>query len=180
MSEKFEQLHEKHIEFINQQQMFFVATAGAKGYINLSPKGLDSLRVEDNSTIYWLNLTGSGNETAAHVLENQRMTLMLNSYDKQPLILRIYGAAEMVQPRDPEWANLIGKFPEHNAARQIFKLKISLVQTSCGYAVPYYEYIGERQTLDNWANKKTTIEITEYQQEKNALSIDGKPTGIKV
>jgi len=142
--ERFEQLDEKLTDFIKRQHLFFVATAGAEGRINLSPKGMDSLRVLDPNTIIWLNLTGSGNETAAHVLENERMTLMFCSYEKQPLILRLYGNAKMISPHDKQWARVSAQLPAHRGARQIFKLNIDLVQTSCGYAIPYYDYQGER------------------------------------
>lgn len=178
MAKIFDALTAEHIEFIQKQHMFFVATAGAEGRVNLSPKGLDSLRIASSTMLHWLNLTGSGNETAAHVLENQRMTLMLCSFDKAPLILRIYGTARMTQPRDADWPELIAQFPQHQAARQVFSLDIDMVQTSCGYAVPYYDFIGERNTLSNWANKRNTIDLQEYWQTKNARSLDGKETGI--
>ncbi len=176
--ERFEQLDEKLTDFIERQHLFFVATAGAEGRINLSPKGMDSLRVLDPNTIIWLNLTGSGNETAAHVLENERMTLMFCSYEKQPLILRLYGNAKMISPHDKQWARVSAQLPAHRGARQIFKLNIDLVQTSCGYAIPYYDYQGERDTLVKWTDKKNDQELRQYQLEKNTHSMDGKPTGI--
>ena len=177
MSDQFEALTDKHIEFINKQKMYFVSTAGAQGRVNLSPKGLDSLRVINNKSVIWLNLTGSGNETAAHVLENQRMTIMFCSFDKQPIILRLYGLASMIKPEDDRWAELIALFPEHLGARQIFDLSIDLVQRSCGYAVPYYDFVEERPTLLDWSNKKTDDEMEAYWSEVNALSLDGKETG---
>ncbi len=177
MSDQFEALTDKHIEFINKQKMYFVSTAGAQGRVNLSPKGLDSLRVINNKSVIWLNLTGSGNETAAHVLENQRMTIMFCSFDKQPIILRLYGLASMIKPEDDRWAELIALFPEHLGARQIFDLSIDLVQRSCGYAVPYYDFVEERPTLHDWSNKKTDDEMEAYWSEVNALSLDGKETG---
>lgn len=176
--EQFTELDSKHIEFINQQSLFFVATAGAEGRINLSPKGLDSLSIANPNTVHWLNLTGSGNETAAHVLENQRMTMMFCSFAKQPLILRLYGQASMVYKGQSGWQELASLFPEHAGARQVFTLSIEMVQTSCGYAVPYYDFVGERNTLTNWTNKKSTIELDEYRREKNTQSIDGKDTGL--
>ena len=103
MSERFEKLTDKHIEFIKDQHLYFVGTAGAEGFVNVSPKGMDSFRVIDHSKVAWLNLTGSGNETAAHVLENGRMTVMFCSFDKQPLIMRLYGQAKAVHPRDGGW-----------------------------------------------------------------------------
>ncbi|MEM7357854.1 MAG: pyridoxamine 5'-phosphate oxidase family protein [Pseudomonadota bacterium] len=178
MAKFFDELTPDHIAFVNKQQMFFVATAGAEGRVNLSPKGLDSLRIADNKLVHWLNLTGSGNETAAHVLENQRMTLMLCSFAKAPLILRIYGTARMTQPRDAQWSELIRLFPEHRSARQVFSLDVDMVQTSCGYAVPFYEFSGERDTLTRSAQKRSHDELEEYWQSKNSLSVDGKETGI--
>lgn len=176
--ELFDQLNDKHHDFIARQHLFFVATAGAQGRVNLSPKGMDSLRTTDSNTLHWLNFTGSGNETAAHVLENKRMTLMWCSFDKQPLILRVYGDAEMVSPDDVQWQALSEAYTSLNGARQIFKLNIDLVQTSCGYAVPYMNYQGERDTLKHWTSKKTPDELRAYQLEKNAASLDGKETGI--
>ncbi|MBX2846677.1 MAG: pyridoxamine 5'-phosphate oxidase family protein [Acidiferrobacterales bacterium] len=176
--QQFDRLESKHIEFIQAQKVFFVATAGADGRINLSPKGLESLYIDNANTLHWLNLTGSGNETAAHVLENHRMTMMFCSFDKQPLILRLYGSAAMTYKNADGWRDLASHFSEHAGSRQIFTVSIEMVQTSCGYAVPYYDFVGERNTLDNWTNKKSTIELEEYQQTKNKFSIDGKSTGL--
>jgi len=179
MADKFEQLSDRHISFIEAQKMFFVGTAPRSGRINLSPKGLDSLRVLDETCIAWLNLTGSGNETAAHVLENGRMTLMFCGFEKQPMILRVYGAAQMIYPRDEEWSSLQPMFPEYLGARQIFKLQIDLVQTSCGFAVPYYEFAGDRPTLASWSEKRGDAGIRDYWQEKNRYSLDNLGTGIQ-
>jgi hypothetical protein len=178
MSEQFEQLEDSHIAFIGEQHLFFVGTAGAEGFVNVSPKGMDSFRVLDNSTVAWLNLTGSGNESAAHVLENGRMTIMFCSFNKQPLILRLYGKAAAVHPRDKDWDELSGQFPQYTGARQIFTLDLEMVQTSCGYAVPYYELKGERETLTNWADSRGEEGLRQYWAEKNTHSLDDKETGI--
>lgn len=178
MAQQFSELSPKHIEFINEQHIYFVGTAGAQGFVNVSPKGMDSLRVIDEKEVVWLNLTGSGNETAAHVLENGRMTVMFCSFDKQPLILRLYGDAEVIHPRDTEWDALVGMFPAYAGTRQLYRLRISLVQTSCGYAVPHLTFAGDRQTLENWAEKRGTDGIKDYWTEKNTVSMDGKPTRI--
>jgi hypothetical protein len=178
MAERFTQLDDKHMAFIQKQHMFFVGTAGAEGFVNVSPKGMDSLRIINESTVAWLNLTGSGNETAAHVLENSRMTVMFCSFEKQPLILRLYGDATTTHPRDARWGELSALFPEYTGARQIFTLDVELVQTSCGYAVPYYTLQGERPTLDKWADNHGSAGINDYWQEKNTKSLDGKDTGI--
>lgn len=178
MAEKFEALHSKHMEFINTQHLFFVGSAGAEGFVNVSPKGMDSLRILSPNRLIWLNLTGSGNETAAHVLENSRMTIMFCSFDKQPLILRVYGKAKVVYPRHESWIPLLEHFPAYTGARQVFDLAVDLVQTSCGFAVPLYEFQGERNTLTNWADKRGADGIKEYWKEKNLLSLDGNSTGI--
>jgi len=178
MSEKFEALTEKHIEFIKNQHVFFVGTAASDGFVNVSPKGMDSFRVINNSKVAWLNLTGSGNETAAHVIEDDRMTIMFCSFDKQPLILRLYGSAKTLHPRDNDWRHKAKLFPEYTGARQIFEVSIELVQTSCGYAVPFYSLVGERPTLTKWADNRGRDGVKEYWEEKNTTSLDGKETGI--
>lgn len=178
MGKLFVSLDQKQIDFIKEQKIFFVGTAAPDGLVNISPKGMDSLRVLDNNRVIWLNLTGSGNETAAHLLESSRMTVMFCSFEKTPMIMRLYGQAKTIHPRDVEWGELIKQFPEHAGARQIFDLKIEQLQTSCGFAVPFYEYSGERETLDNWSVKKGPEGIEEYWQEKNRTSLDGKTTGI--
>lgn len=177
MAKKFAQLNDDHIKFISEQKIFFVGSAGAEGTVNVSPKGTDSFRVLGPNKVLWLNLTGSGNETAAHILENQRMTIMFCSFDNQPLILRLYGSAKVVHPRDAEWTALYSHFDANVGARQVFEMDVELVQTSCGFAVPMYEFIAERQTLNNWAVKQSRTGIEEYWQNKNRLSIDNKDTG---
>lgn len=178
MADQFEKLDDKLKAFIQQQHLYFVGTAGAEGFVNVSPKGMDSFRILDDTTVAWLNLTGSGNETAAHVLENGRMTVMFCSFDKQPLIMRLYGQAVTVHPRDERWDELSALFPAQLGARQIFILDLELVQTSCGYAVPYYELQGERPTLTKWADNRGEVGIQDYWAEKNVKSLDGKDTGI--
>jgi len=178
LAERFEQLGDDHVAFIGRQHIFFVGTAGAEGMVNVSPKGMDSFRVLDAGRVAWLNLTGSGNETAAHVRENGRMTVMFCSFDKQPLILRLYGRARTVHPRDGEWDALAPLFPEFTGARQVFLLDLDMVQTSCGYAVPFYELKGERSTLTKWADNKGRDGIEDYWREKNTASLDGRDTGI--
>lgn len=178
MAERFDKLDDKLKAFIRRQHLYFVGTAGAEGFVNVSPKGMDSFRILDDTTVAWLNLTGSGNETAAHVLENGRMTVMFCSFDKQPLIMRLYGQATVVHPRDERWAELLALFPEYLGARQIFTVDLELVQTSCGYAVPYYELQGERPTLNKWARNHGEAGIRDYWAQKNTKSLDDKDTGI--
>lgn len=178
MAEKFKELEENHIEFILNQHLFFVGTAPSEGRVNVSPKGMETLKIISPRKIIWLNLTGSGNETSSHVQENGRMTLMFCSFDKHPLILRIYGEAKVIHPYNGEWNNLVKLFDEHTGARQFFDLDIDLVQTSCGYGVPFYKYLGERETLTKWADTRGRDGIQQYWKEKNQVSLDGKPTNI--
>ena len=179
MANFFDTLTKDQIEFINRQHIYFVGTAGAEATINVSPKGMDSLRVIDPNKIVWLNLTGSGNETAAHVLENNRMTIMFCSYEKQPLILRLYGTANIVHPRNTEqWSRYAALFNDQPGTRQFFEFSLDQAQTSCGFAIPLLEFKAERDTLAKWAVNKGDDGISKHWSEKNQTSIDGKPTAI--
>lgn len=173
------ELSEKQITFIESQNIFFVGTATADSRVNISPKGMDSLRVIDNKRVIWLNVTGSGNETAAHVQEHPRMTLMFVAFEGAPLILRLYGTAKAIHRNDPEWNVLISLFSPLPGARQIFDLAVELVQASCGTGVPYFDYAGNRDQLSNWAAKKGDEGIKAYWLKSNQQSLDGKPTHIK-
>lgn len=166
--------------FIEEQQMFFVGTADVDGRVNVSPKGLDALRVLSPNRIVWLNLTGSGNETAAHVLGVNRMTIMFCAFQGNPLILRVYGSAKAIYPSDEEWSELYSHFPDMAGARQIFDVEIESVQTSCGYAVPLYEFTEQRSRLLDSAEQKGEAGIQQYWLDKNLESIDGKPTGQQI
>jgi len=178
MAQRYSEISDKLRAFIQAQKIYFVATAAADGRVNLSPKGLDSLRVLGKNRVVWLNVTGSGNETAAHVQENPRMTLMFNAFEGDPLILRLYGQARVVHQHDPDWVDLYSLFNPQPGARQIFDMNVDLVQTSCGMAVPRFEYVGERQELTHWAEKKGDEGIANYWRDKNQVSLDGKPTHI--
>jgi hypothetical protein len=178
MGKQYDAIPNNLNDFIKGQKIFFVGTAGAQGRVNVSPKGMDSFRIIDEHTVRWLNVTGSGNETAAHVLENQRMTIMFCAFEGKPLILRLYGNARAAHPDDDSWATWITDFPPLPGARQIFELHIDLVQTSCGFGVPFFDFNGEREQLNQWAEKKGPKQIAEYWSEKNAISLDGKTTGI--
>ena len=178
MGKQFPEITDRFRTFIAAQSMYFVATAARDGRVNVSPKGLDSLRVLGPNRVAWLNLTGSGNETSAHLLDNPRMTLMFCSFDREPLILRLYGTAREVQPNDPDWAELYSQFPPHISARQIYDLTVDLVQTSCGFGVPLMSVESERVLLDTWAEKKGPEGVADYWQEKNLASIDGAPTKL--
>jgi hypothetical protein len=171
-------LEARHRAFIAGQKLFFTATGTADSRLNLSPKGMDSLRVIDASRVAYLDLTGSGNETAAHLKHDGRMTMMWCSFDADPMILRLYGRGHAVRRQDAEWSALRQHFPTLPGERQIIVLDIESVQTSCGYAVPMYAYRGERDTLARWAEKKGAVGLLDYWREKNQVSIDGLPTDL--
>ena len=178
MAQRFSELSEKHIQFITRQKIFFVGTATADSRVNVSPKGMDSFRVLGSNRVAWLNVTGSGNETAAHVQQVSRMTIMFCAFDDPPLILRLYGKATAIHKNDPEWNDLLPLFKPLPGARQIFDVAIDLVQSSCGEAVPYFSYVGERETLNDWAIKKGAEGLQRYREVNNQLSLDGIPTNI--
>lgn len=166
-------------EFITNQPMFFVATAARDGRVNISPKGMDSLRVVDDSRIVWLNLTGSGNETAAHLRDINRMTLMFCAFEGDALILRVYGTAQTLHPRDSGWDDAVARFPAMAGSRQIFDMTIDMVQTSCGTGVPLMTYERQRgpsELLPYYADMGPDG-VRDYWQRKNVESIDGAPTG---
>jgi hypothetical protein len=164
--------------FIIAQPMFFVGTAplSPAGHINVSPKGLATFRVISPTRVAYLDLTGSGNETAAHVLENGRITFMFCAFEASPKILRLYGTAKSVTPGGLQWDELAALFPTFPGVRQIFDATIERVQTSCGFGVPVMQMVGQRDTLPQWAQKKGPEGIKEYQQNKNRISIDGLRT----
>ena len=180
MAKQFDTLDPAHIRFIQAQHMYFTASAAPDGRVNVSPKGMDSLWVLDGNRIAWLSVTGSGNETAGHLLEHPRVTLMWCSFTTRPMILRTYGTARAIYPQDAEWKDLEGLFPNYRSARQIFDMSIDLVQTSCGYAVPFMDYQGERDTLQKWAADKSDDDLRAYKIEKNRKTIDGKTTGLPI
>jgi Pyridoxamine 5'-phosphate oxidase len=178
MATFFSELDASLIRFITEQKVFFTATAPLHGRINLSPKGIDTFRCLDSKTICYLDLTGSGNETSAHLIENDRMTIMFCSFSEKPLILRLYGRGEVIRPRDTRWSTFFSHFHPIPGQRQIVVLNIESVQTSCGYAVPVMEFKEERQTLKACAEKKGPEGMEKYRREKNIRSIDGLPTGL--
>jgi len=178
MAKQYSELSPELIDFIGNQHVFFVATAAADGRVNLSPKGQDCLKVMGPNDVLWFNLTGSGNETAAHLREVNRMTIMWTAFTGPPMILRVYGRVQTVHPRDADWQPCVAALPAQLGARQYFKLHIDLVQTSCGFAVPLMEYQADRKILANWAETQGQDNIEKYWRERNGQSIDGLPTGI--
>jgi len=179
MADFSESLSDKQIQFIKEQHMFFVSTAPNDGRINLSPKGMDTFRVLSPTKVAYLDFVGSGNETAAHLLENGRITIMFNSYTRNPLILRLYGRGQFHLPDSDGFKELMPLFDEQPGIRQIFEIDVNSVQGSCGFAVPVYELVSERKTLTDWAEKKGPKVIQDYIDNNNQTSIDGLPTGQK-
>lgn len=178
MGQRYDALNDKLTDFIAAQKIFFVGTAAPQGRVNVSPKGMDSLRVLAPNRVLWLNVTGSGNETAAHLLSVNRMTLMFCAFEGSPMILRLYGTARAVHHGDAQWDELYSQFDPLPGARQVFDMHIEMVQTSCGMAVPFFDYREEREQLQDWAIKKGEAGIVQYWEDKNQLSLDGEPTLI--
>jgi len=173
-------INDHHKEFIESQHLFFVSTSpiDAHGHINLSPKGLDSFRILSSNKVAYMDIVGSGNETSAHILENGRITFMFCAFSGPPNILRLYGKGYAILPGDPDWNELSSHFVLVASTRQIIIADIFKVQSSCGFGVPYYEYLGERDHAHKWAMKQGPQGLEEYKQEKNLLSIDGLPTAL--
>ena len=178
MAKQYPQITPQLQSFIEQQKVFFVGTAAAEGRVNVSPKGMDSFRVLGPNRAVWLSVTGSGNETAAHIAAINRMTVMFCAFDSSPMILRLYGSAKAVYPREAAWDELAGHFSLLPGTRQLFDLSVDLVQTSCGMGVPLLDYQGDREALNQWANKKGPAALEDYQRKKNQMSIDGLPTHL--
>ena len=164
-------------QFIAAQHVFFVGTAplAADGHVNVSPKGLDSLRVLGPRRIAYLDLTGSGIETAAHLRENGRIVFMFCAFEGRPNIVRLHGRARYVEPGDPDWPELCSRFPDHPSARGIVLADIERVADSCGYGVPLLGYQGERSQLPDWAARKGPDGLARYRRDENATSLDGLP-----
>ena len=160
--------------FIAAQRVFFVATAPTDGgHVNVSPKGLDTFAVLDPNTVAYLDLTGSGVETIAHVRENGRITIMFCAFDGKPNIVRLYGRGEVLPIGEAEADDLLPRFGEYPGARSVIRVQVDRVSTSCGYGVPLLEYEGERDELMKFAERRGPDGLVEYRAEKNSASIDG-------
>jgi len=181
MGKQYAQIDSMHREFIERQHIFFTASATAESRLNVSPKGLDALRILDDNTVAYLDLTGSGNETAAHLLADGRLTLMFCAFQDRPQILRLYGHGRTLPRGSAEYAQILQSAfanTEPPGARQIVVLDVDLVQTSCGFGVPLFEYAGERPNLIDWAVGKGEDGLETYRRRKNSRSLDGLPTGL--
>jgi Pyridoxamine 5'-phosphate oxidase len=181
MAKQFSKLELNHSDFILRQHIFFTASAAETGRVNVSPRSTDALRILSDNTVLYLDRTGSGNETAAHLRANGRMTIMFCAVEGPPLIMRLYGLGRIIRRDSAEYAELLAVHFENQeplGARQMVQLDFDLVQTSCGYGVPLFRHEGERDSMDRWAEAKGVDGIADYWREKNSRSIDGFSTGM--
>ena len=180
MAQQFPSIEDRHRDLIEKQHIFFVASAAPQGRINLSPKGMNSLRVLGPNEVAYLDVTGSGSETAAHLLASpdRRLTIMFCAFEGPPNILRLFGQGESLPRGGPGYAAMLHHFQELPGARQIIRLDVDLVQTSCGMAVPLFDYSAERDQLRNWATRHGPDGLRKYWRLKNMESLDGLPTGF--
>lgn len=181
MAKFFPTLEPQHHRFIIAQHMFFTASSAPTGHVNMSPRSTDMFRILGDNAAMYLDRTGSGNETAAHLGINDRLTIMFCAVSGPPLIMRLFGKGRVIHRDSDEFASLLderfdGKAPL--GARQMIRLDFDLVQTSCGYGVPLFEYQEERPQMDAWARAKGVDGIEDYWREKNQVSLDGFPTGL--
>lgn len=182
MAKQYDIITDDMQAFIEAQKMFFVATAPPPeaGRVNLSPKGMNSFRVLGPNRVTYLDSVGSGNETAAHLRDNGRITIMFCAFEGVPQILRLYGTGTVIGIDHPQWNETLALFPDRPGSRQIMDITVHQTQISCGEGVPLYDYIGDRNGLEHWAQKMGTERMNRYQRDKNAVSIDGLPTGISL
>jgi Pyridoxamine 5'-phosphate oxidase len=181
MAKQFASMTPAHRDFITRQRIFFTASATATSRVNVSPRPTDAFRVLDERTVAYLDLTGSGSETAAHLRVDGRITVMFCALEEPPFILRLYGRGASLHRGSSEYMALLSSaFKNHEppGVRQIVRIDIDLVQTSCGYGVPLFDYVGERATLRRWAEQKGDAGLVEYRRLKNARSLDDLPTGF--
>ena len=178
MGKLYEGITPELVAWVEQQHLFFVGTAplSADGHVNCSPKGLDTLRILDARHVAYLDLTGSGAETIAHLRENGRIVFMFCALGGPPKIVRFHGKGEVATPASPEWPKLLSLFPGYTGARAIIHAEIARVSDSCGFGVPKFEYVEERDTLTRWADAKKIEGLPIYRQQHNARSIDGLPS----
>jgi hypothetical protein len=177
MGKTYDEISPHLAAWIAQQRMFFVATAptSGDGLVNCSPKGMDTFRILGPREVAYLDLTGSGVETIAHLRENGRIVIMFCAFTGPPNIARLHGRGEVIESEHAEFAGLQSNFPDHAGARAIIRVRLDRIGDSCGYAVPHYEYAGERDALLQWAEKKGPAGLADYRVQKNAHSLDGLP-----
>jgi hypothetical protein len=178
VAKTFEEIDDKLAGFIDAQKVFFVATAPGEqeGHVNLSPKGVDgTFTVIDRTTVAYLDIVGSGIETVAHLRNDGRIVVMFCAFEGPPRIVRLHGRGHVVLPGDDEWEDLMARFPPQPGSRSVIRIAVERISDSCGFGVPFMQYVGERGQLADWASRKTEEELAEYRRKKNAVSIDGLP-----
>ena len=177
MAKTYDGIDERMAAFLCAQHVFFVGTApaGADGHVNVSPKGLDSFRILAPTTVAYLDLTGSGVETIAHLRDNGRITFLFCAFEGPPKIVRLYGRGEVVRPGDADFADLAARYPALPGVRSVIRVHLERITDSCGYAVPTYRYVRERNQLVQWAERKGADGLATYQRVNNARSVDGLP-----
>ncbi len=177
MAKLYEKLDDRLRDFIARQKMFFVASAplAPDGHVNVSPKGFDSFRILDDTTVAYLDWFGSGVESIAHIKENSRFVIMFCSFDRDPLILRLHGTASAIERADKEWPELYPLFNETRLARSIIKLSIDRITDSCGWGVPMFEFQGNRDQFEKYDEQKSDAELRKNQLKWNMESVDGLP-----
>lgn len=178
MAKTFEQIDDRLAGFINRQKVFFVATSPGRheGHVNLSPKGVHgTFTIIDEQTVAYLDIVGSGIETVAHLRNDGRIVIMFCAFEGPPRIVRLHGRGQVVIPGDAEWEELMARFPPQPGSRSVIRITVERISDSCGFGVPFMQYVGERGQLADWANRKTEGELAEYRRKKNAVSIDGLP-----
>jgi hypothetical protein len=177
MAQAFERIDAALAEWIRRQHIFFVASApsGGDGLVNCSPKGLDSLRVLGDTTLAYLDLTGSGVETIAHLKDNGRIVIMFCAFDGPPRIVRLHGRGEAIAPTDDRFAALAAQFPHRPGIRSVIRIAVTRISDSCGYGVPLMDFRADRPAMEKWAETKGPAGIIQYQRDKNARSLDGLP-----
>lgn len=181
MGKVYDRIEGKIEEFITSQHLFFVATAptASGGWINLSPKGLDSLRILGPRTVAYLDLVGSGIETVAHLKENGRICVMFCGFDGPPKIIRLQGRGEVIEPEHAEFDELLSLFPDYPGRRSIIRIDCRRISDSCGFGVPLMSFEGDRTQLAAFAERKGPDGLEIYKREKNSESLDGLP-GLSV
>ena len=181
MAKQFASLHDTHRAFIRRQHIFFVASASQDTHVNVSPRSTDALRVLADNAVAYLDRIGSGNETAAHIRAGGRMTIMFCAFEGPPMILRLYGRGTVHHRGSAGFDRLLSEQYDGTAplgTRQIVALEMDLVQTSCGFGVPMFDYRDERDTMDKWAQAKGAAGLDAYSRQKNRRSMDGLPTDL--
>jgi hypothetical protein len=181
MGKQFTLIEPSHREFIESQRIFFNASACGEGHVNVSPRDVAALRILDPNTAIYIDRTGSGNETAAHLLADGRLTLMFCAFEGPPMILRLYGRGRILPRGGEEYSSLLASHfdgIEVPGARQMVRLDVQMVQTSCGMNVPLFDFVADREQLTRWAVAKGEDGLDEYRRQKNAVSLDGLPTGM--